>query len=359
MTDITPDLNICLRAREAEPVLHKQYDTSQLDTFLQEAYTINARILELTRDLRSIRPNYLSTAAQSRRIQQHDKTRPLTDQDRDAFDASSKALLRRLHQATSTLKQGEQVGLETEERVALAKRARNGLGALGRWAAGGAVTAKSPEEEAEDAKRNTLAAFRKAVLLYLEERVGEASRTQAEMMEVRLGREIERSKSVLYKSRAGGHIPYAHDDSGSSMAKGFSSPSSPTSKNRMSSNLPQDSSTSQSNADTAALTAEQQQLFATENADLLKHYEDQMDQLKSAEKSILEISELHTQLHSNLEQQSEQIEQLVQDSYMTSENVGRGNKELKKASERRSTAQAVFWGTVGFCGFLVAWDFVF
>lgn len=358
MTDITPDLNICLKAREAEPITHKQYDTSQLDSFLQEAYTINARLIELTRDLRAIRPKYLSTAPQSRRKQQHDKSRPLTDQDRDAFDASSKALLRRLHSAISGLKTSEQARVQAQDALAVSKRARNGLGALGRWAAGGAATAKSPEEEVEEAKRNTLAAFREAVLLYLEERVGDASRTQAEMMEVRLGREIEKSKSVLYKSRAGGNIPYAHDESGGdNMTNGFTSPSS---KHRMSSNLPPDSSTSMtSNPDTAALSAEQQQLFASENADLLKHYEDQMDQLRSAERSILEISELHTQLHSNLEQQSEHIEQLVQDSYLTSENVGRGNKELKRASERRSTAQAVFWGTVGFCGFLVVWDLVF
>jgi syntaxin 18 len=50
---------------------------------------------------------------------------------------------------------------------------------------------------------------------------------------------------------------------------------------------------------------------------------------------------------------------LVQESYDTTENLGKGNQELKRASERKSTAQAVFWGTVGFCGFLVVWDLVF
>lgn len=100
-------------------------------------------------------------------------------------------------------------------------------------------------------------------------------------------------------------------------------------------------------------------MFAEENHELLKHYEDQLDQVRTAERSILEISELHSTLHANLQQQSEHIDQLVQDSYLTTENLGKGNKELKRASERRSTAQAVFFSTVAFCSFLVVWDLVF
>jgi t-SNARE complex subunit (syntaxin) len=100
-------------------------------------------------------------------------------------------------------------------------------------------------------------------------------------------------------------------------------------------------------------------MFESENADLLQYYEGQMEQISQAERSILEISELHSTLHANLAQQSEHIEQLVQESYDTTANLGKGNQELKRASERRSTAQAVFWGTVGFCSFLVVWDLVF
>jgi syntaxin 18 len=46
----------------------------------------------------------------------------------------------------------------------------------------------------------------------------------------------------------------------------------------------------------------------------------------------------------------------VEDSFSTTENVGSGNKELKRATERRSTAQAVFWSTCIFCTTLVLWD---
>lgn len=71
------------------------------------------------------------------------------------------------------------------------------------------------------------------------------------------------------------------------------------------------------------------------------------------------MSELQTTLVSNLEIQSEHIQQLVADSFLTTENVGSGNKQLKKATERRSTAQLLFWSTCAFCSWLVVWDLIF
>jgi syntaxin 18 len=70
----------------------------------------------------------------------------------------------------------------------------------------------------------------------------------------------------------------------------------------------------------------------------------------------LEISELQTQLVTNLAVQSAHIDQLVQDSFHTTENVGGGNKELKKATERRSVAKYVFYASCGLSFTLVLWD---
>jgi hypothetical protein len=359
MADITPDFNVCLKQHNSQPVLKREYDLNKINSFLQEAYAINARIADLTRHLRSIRPAYLSTAAPSRRRQAaenhgHQSIRPLTNGERDAIDADAKKLLRQLNGAITNLKQAEDVRIQTADSVALSKRARGGLGALGRWAAGGAVTAKSPEEEQKEAEQKTIADARKGIFFYLDSKLEEASSIQSEMMNVRLGREVEKSKSILYKSRVSGGIPYAQDEdlNGPSVA----SPTSPKHRTRQSTNL---SNGQSSDFQQEPLSAEQLQLFEEENADLLKHYEDQLDQVRAAEKSILEISELHSTLHANLQQQSENIDQMVQDSYLTTENLGKGNKELKRASERRSTAQTVFWSTVGFCGFLIAWDLIF
>lgn len=74
---------------------------------------------------------------------------------------------------------------------------------------------------------------------------------------------------------------------------------------------------------------------------------------------LASISDLQTQLAANLSVQAANIDQLVADSIGTEQNVGRGNKELKRASERRSTAQMVFWATVASCSFLVVWDLIF
>lgn len=79
---------------------------------------------------------------------------------------------------------------------------------------------------------------------------------------------------------------------------------------------------------------------------------------RKAEKSLVEISELQTQLVNNLAVQSAHIDQLVADSHYTSENVGGGNKELKKATERKSTARMVFYASCGLSLFLVIWDLI-
>lgn len=278
----------------------------------------------------------------------HDRLGPLTDAQRDDSDAESKRLLRELNAKISGLKQAEGVRNQTADAVALAKRSQRGFGGLGRWAAGGAVTARSPEEENEDAARKTVAAVRESIILFLQGRLEEAGRVQSEMMDIRLRREIEKSKSILAKSNVGGSIPHVLDEE-------LDSVSGSQSKRLQRSGDFGNNSTSEA-PDQSELTQEQMQLFAEENHELLKHYEDQLDQVRTAEKSILEISELHSTLHANLQQQSEHIDQLVQDSYLTTENLGKGNKELKRASERRSTAQAVFYSTVAFCSFLVVWD---
>jgi hypothetical protein len=79
----------------------------------------------------------------------------------------------------------------------------------------------------------------------------------------------------------------------------------------------------------------------------------------ATEKSLLEISELQSTLANNLSIQSAHIDQLVQDSFSTTENVGSGNRELQRATERKSTARLVFWSTCMLCTFLVGWDLVF
>jgi len=79
---------------------------------------------------------------------------------------------------------------------------------------------------------------------------------------------------------------------------------------------------------------------------------------RTAESSLIEISELQTQLVNNLTIQSEHISQLQADSEFTVENIGGANKELKKASERGSTSRWVFYASCGLSAALVIWDLI-
>ncbi|KAF2684378.1 snare protein syntaxin-like protein 18/UFE1 [Lentithecium fluviatile CBS 122367] len=354
--DITPVFNEALAAHDALPVKGYEFRLQDLDEFVKEAYRIRSHITELHTYLRSIRQSYLSTAHPPRRKQASRVNGPnglsadkdakfLTDAQKNEVDASAKQLLRDLNFSITRLQDTEQIRQQAQSSIAYKKRAKRGLGALGRWAAGGAITAKSPEEEAEDAKINTIKAHRESIIWYLQRALEECGRFQSSMMEIRLTREVEKSKSVLYKAR--GTMPATTDFSG---MNGTHS-AEPDYRGK---------TTHIQEADAAAteqqLDPEQLQLFAQENQDMLKHYEDHLDQVRTAEKSLLEISELQTTLATNLSVQAEHIDQLVADSYLTTENVGSGNKELKRATERKSTAQLVFWSTCAFCGTLILWD---
>lgn len=63
-------------------------------------------------------------------------------------------------------------------------------------------------------------------------------------------------------------------------------------------------------------------------------------------------------LVNNLTAQSEAIESLVADSMVNADNVGGGNKELKKATQRPSTARYTFFAASGLCAFLIIWDLI-
>jgi hypothetical protein len=138
---------------------------------------------------------------------------------------------------------------------------------LGRWAAGGAITAKSIEEELEEAKANTIKAHRESIIWSLQNQLEECGRFQSSMMEIRLMREVEKSKSVLYKTRASG--PATTDFSGQNAGGSVD-------YRGKTGHAQEDSNGVIENQ----LDPEQLQLFAQENQDMLKQYEDQLDKVR-------------------------------------------------------------------------------
>ncbi|KAI9732560.1 MAG: hypothetical protein M1834_003895 [Cirrosporium novae-zelandiae] len=365
MTDISPLLNSLLKEHRAPLIAASWGQSSVADEFLKEAYRITSHISSLVSYLRSVRQAYLSTSPPPRRthysqtegplIHQERRDRTyLTDKQRDQIDAESKRLIGELNAAIRNLSAAEQLHQSTEDAKFQKKYGRRGLGAFGRWAAGGTSHPKSQAEEIEEARLKANKAHRDSVLWYLQRKLEECLEVQKSMMETRIKRELEKNKSVLYKSR--GVISQSAAFGESSLPPTTAAPqgSSWSSPGNQALQAEED----EKKAIEQQLDPEQLQLFAKENQDLLKHYEDTLDKVRVAEKSLLEISDLHSTLATNLDAQSTQIDQLVTDSVNITENVGKANMEMKKASERKSTAKTVFYASSGLCLFLIVWDLI-
>ena len=101
------------------------------------------------------------------------------------------------------------------------------------------------------------------------------------------------------------------------------------------------------------------QLFEEENNSLINHYNATLTQVTQVEKSLVEISSLQQTLIGHLNVQGEMIGNLVADAERTDENVQKGNKELKRATERTSTAKIMYHSTLWLCAGLVVWDLIF
>lgn len=354
MTDITSDFNDLLKQHES-PSTKGSFNVDNLEDFLKEAYRINSHITHLHADLRNIRQSYLSTAQPRKTLilsaRQARSARPLSDREREEIDANAKKLLRELNASIRRLADIEQARADIEDKV-IQKKFVSGLGALGAWASGGTSTSKSPEHTAAEDRARTISAHRDSVLWLLRHRLQECVKTQQDMMEIRIMREMEKNRSILAKARG---LDIASSDSAASFVD---QPSSSTTGQKGGSSQAVHRDDVPSYDPTNDLSPEQIQMFERDNQDMLKHYESTLDQVRTAEKSLIEISELQTQLIDTLTTQSAGIEQLVADADATAGNVEGGNRQLTQATKKASPAKYTFFATCGLCAFLIAWDLI-
>ncbi|PGH27369.1 hypothetical protein AJ80_00847 [Polytolypa hystricis UAMH7299] len=385
MTDITPIVSQLLKSHDAAGIPSDRTrrpaageTTAVVDEFLKEAYRINAHISSLLNYLKSIRQPYLSIAPPplaSRRHSHHPSpsitdanglktpaSQHLTDQERDSIDSSTALLLRDLSSSIANLASAETLRQETQSTLLRKKYGHLTNNILWKWAGGGDTEQSSspprtPEQEAQEETEKTIKTVRQSVLWSLRRGLEGAAEAQRSMVEKRIEREKEKEKSVLYKISGMRHGPVA--GRGRTLSQDMGGDVGPDAY----ASLPTRDQSTLKGEDVAdiesQLSPEQLQLFAQENDSLLKHYEDTLSKVQNAEKSLLEISSLQQTLVTHLGTQEDYINQLVTDALSTQTNVGRGNQELKRAAERRGTAQAVFWGTVCLCTWLVVWDAVF
>ncbi|KAL5601379.1 uncharacterized protein BROUX77_005628 [Berkeleyomyces rouxiae] len=357
MTDLTPELNSLLKSHEAPITKRYQLEFDKIDAYIREAYRINTLISDLHSELKDVRKAYLSTAPQRKsqiRAAQPTRERTMTDREREDIDANAKQMIRELNASIRALDDAEQLRRETQ--AAVLKKRFGGLGVLGSWAAGGlaAAAGRSTEHARAAEAAAQVALHRDGVLWLLRRRLEMCCTTQQHMMETRLTREMEKNKSVLARS-AQGSIPLPGMQPGAARQTKMTT--------AVVDGLPPDqklAAGARSGAERhgTELTQEQVQMFEQGNRAMMEHYENALDKVRGAEKSLVEISELQSMLVNNLATQSANIEQLVADSLSTTENVGGGNKELKKATQRPSAARYTFFAASGLCAFLVVWDLI-
>lgn len=252
----------------------------------------SAHISSLRRYLRSIRQPYLSTTQPLRRTDlsrsgtylANGTRQYFTDSQRDQIDAESKQLLRDMNTAIQNLANAEQLRQRAE--AILAQRRRGGgvgFNVLKAWAAGSSAagSARTPLEEIEEARANTVKLHRESVLWFLRRQLEACSELQMTMMETRLVREMEKGKSRLYSARGitAPQISTTHFDHVPISGKA----DGPSPRSVMNDKL------SAYSAEEAGLpvTSEQLQLFAEENQSMLKHYEDTLDQVRFVEMNPL------------------------------------------------------------------------
>lgn len=365
MANITPAFLQLLQKEGVTTIGDHRSPSGKTDDFLKEAYRIYSHIRSLRTYLRSIRQPYLSASQPFRRHERRGSSsvkaphladgpcKSLTDRQRDQIDAESKQLLRDVNTAIQNLSEAERLRQKARSTLAQRKRATGPFGGLRVWAAGRSDTGKTPLEELEDAQAGMLSAHHESMLWYLRRQLEDCSELQMTMMEIRLTWEMERSKSRLYGAHASTTFAPMAGGSTLEMPSGDVGSAQSGLRDGISDVASVENVTSE-----FQLSHEQQQLLAEENQDMLKHYEDTLDQVRTAERSLINISELQTTLANNLAVQAAHVDQLVADTLTTTENVGGGNKQLKRAAERKSTAKYVFYASCSFSVFLVVYDFL-
>ena len=139
---------------------------------------------------------------------------------------------------------------------------------------------KSERQRDEEGREETLSGVRESVLWFLGRRLEGVADVQREMVERRVRREVERGRSVLYMAKT----QQEHQSQGSGSGPWDSETLlDSTTERRMTgkSSLDQDQEEKgRRDAIEQQLSPEQLQLFAQENQDMLKHYEDTLDQVR-------------------------------------------------------------------------------
>ena len=320
-------------------------------------------IHQLSKFLKSIRRAYLDlsssftstsrTAASKRSLDLSkglaawEGVRWLSDRERDELDFQAKLILKRcmerirdleniekgnLHSPTSDLKLNVRLTVRTQRLVS--QRPPSLVKFLGLPTAPSAVEASNEQ----------LTAHRASIALYLNSLLAEVGKTQQLQQETRVKRQMEKTsvQSGLGGLGTTGMVEYGAHLAGTRSEefkvrkplRGNESIFAPENKPYTNTtNFDEDDDADEGPID-SILTPEQIQQFENEASSLLKSTQNQLESLKKAEASLLEISALQSELVVHLSQQTELTDKLWEDAVTVTGRVDEGNRQLRKAQER-------------------------
>lgn len=230
----------------------------------------NSHISSLHKELKEVRQAYLSAArpraAQGRWPQ--GQPRVLTDREREEVDVNAKQMIRELNASIRALDEAEVLRRETETAV-IRKQQASGLSLLGSWASGGGPGGKTEEAMAQEARAQQTELHRDGILWFLRRRLELCCRTQQEMMETRLSREMGKTRGL------GLAAPPPTDFADFAPTSAARPRPHPPSATRVSGEASGDGA-----GDGQLLTEQQVQMFEQDNQDMMKHYESTLDKVK-------------------------------------------------------------------------------
>ena len=292
------------------------------DVYTKEAYRIFEHITSLKRFLLTIRRPYLSSESHRRHHQsRHNNNKKstqqqqkegslfslfpsniqsLTDNERDEIDFQAKVIIRRCMDRIKELEHAEQLRQQQQEQEKQKSFSKFFQSLL---ASNNAITAE-----------DILALHRSSMTWLLNKRLAEVSELQRNQQEIRLTRELEKSENKLYKSSSSARkveedpvykfnqIDYEDDDEPAFQVD--------------------------------ELSQDQMQMLEKENSTMVEELNNTLNEVRNAEKALLEISTLQNELTNHLAAQTAQTDQLYADAIASTERVEQGNVQLIQSRER-------------------------
>ncbi|GAA5857210.1 hypothetical protein JCM8547_009374 [Rhodosporidiobolus lusitaniae] len=324
------------------------------DPWTRQAEQVAANLNQFSLFLTSIRRAYLDLNssthhAHHRQDQQRnldpskglaawEGVRWLSDRERDEIDFGVKVALRKSVDRVRELEALEKLRLSKEKQEASKPSSR----LFG--------SSSSSSSSSISGTSELLASHRSFVTLYLNALLASVSQRQRDQQEARVWRQLEKTQSL---GGMGGGGALGMDELGKQMAgrakAEFAAREKGKGKEQQDGQVGQvpsmyrpaplpgageDEEDEDDNPLGSHLTAEQVQQFEAEESALLKATQSDLEALKTAESSLLEIASLQSQLAMHLTQQAELTDQLWEDAVTVTGKVGEGNQQLKKAKER-------------------------